>query len=148
MQVIFTQDTGSAKKDDMKKVKPGYLRYLLRYGKALPATEKLISQAEVRRAERIKALQASQAEAKELADSLKDLVVEFTEKADGEHLYGSVSEQSIADKLKEMNKLELKKDQVKMKEHIKTTGEHTVTLHLMEGVDVKVKVSVTAEESD
>ena len=140
MQVIFVQDTDAAKKDEIRNVKPGYFRHLMRYGSAVPATEKLLKEAEARKAEQLKVFKKSQEEAQKVAQSLKDLVIEFTEKADGEHLYGSVSEQSIIDKLKEVQKLVLNKDQVKMKEHIKTTGEHTICLHLMEGVDVNLKV--------
>jgi large subunit ribosomal protein L9 len=145
MQVIFTQDTDSAKKDEIRNVKPGYFRHLMRYGSAVPATEQLLKEAEARKAAQLKVFKKSQDSAKELAQTLKELVLEFTEKADGEHLYGSVSEQSIVDKLTEVQKLVVNKDQVKMKEHIKTTGEHVVVLHLIEGVDVNLKVLVSAK---
>jgi large subunit ribosomal protein L9 len=149
MKVIFTQDSGSAKVDDIKNVKDGYARYLVRYNKAEVSTSELEAAVAVRQKQKVKVLAEVKAQAQEVAKSLQKISLEFTEKADGEHLYGSINEASIAEKLAEVAKIEVKKDQVKMKEHIKTTGEHQVSVHLSEGVDAKIKVIVSStEETD
>jgi len=144
MQVIFTQNVGSAKTDDIKNVKSGYARYLLRYNYAVIATPELIAEAEKRQAEKIKVLAEVKAKAQEVANNLKDITLEFTEKAKEDHLYGSVNEVMIAEKLLEIAKIEVKKEQVKLKSHIKTTGEHKVTIHLAEEVNATVKIVITA----
>ena len=90
MKVIFTQDYSVSLIDDIKVVKPGYARFLLRYGKAVAATPNLVAEAKKREAEKIKRLEELKKEAMEIAKGLTGLVLEFTEKTDGENLYGSV----------------------------------------------------------
>ncbi len=148
MKVIFTVADGSSKVDDIKEVKDGYARHLIHFEKAMVATPELIEQAEVRAVERIKKLKEIQAKAKEVAREIesKGIVLEFTEKADGIHLYGSVTEVMIAEAFTKEAKVEIKKDQVRIGEHLKETGEHDIKIHLVDGVNVNIKVNVIASE--
>ena len=148
MKVIFTVADGSSKVDDIKEVKDGYARHLIHFEKAMVATPELIEKAELRAAERIKKLKEIQAKAKEVAKEIesKGIVLEFTEKADGIHLYGSITEIMIAEAFTKAAKVEIKKDQVRIGEHLKETGEHEVKIHLADGVNVNIKVNVIASE--
>ncbi|HPO06146.1 MAG TPA: 50S ribosomal protein L9 [Candidatus Gracilibacteria bacterium] len=143
MRLIFTANTGSAKIDDVRNVKDGYARYLLRYGFAIPASAELLALAEQRQQERIKLQAEVKAKAQEIVEQVKSLVLEFSAKAKGESLYGSISEKDIVAKLAELAKIEINKDQIKM-EHLKTTGEHEIELNLAEGVSTKLKVQISA----
>jgi large subunit ribosomal protein L9 len=146
MQVIFTENTGSARADDIKNVKPGYARYLLFYGKAVPASEDAVIEAKKRQEERVKKLAEIKKQAEEVALSLQGKTLSFTEKANEEGgLFGAINEQMIVDALLSKLKIEATKDQVKILEPIKTVGTHSFSLHLAEGVNVNISVEVTAE---
>ncbi len=132
---------------DLVKVRPGYARnYLLPQGKASLATPALVARAQKVQAERVKKLQEILAHAKELAEKLKGVTLTFKKKVRGDKLYGSIGAKDVVEALKESEKLEMPKDAIKLDHPIKTLGDHSVTLHLAEGVDVKVAVKVEAEE--
>ena len=127
-------------------VKGGYARnFLFPQDLASPATPALIKKAEKVQADRIKKLEEIIANAKETADKLSNTKLSFTMKAKEDKLYGSVAEKDIVEELKKAEKIEIEKDMVSMKEHIKTTGDHKVTLNLAEGVKVDIDVTVEAE---
>ncbi len=126
-------------------VKTGYARnFLFPQKLAEPATPALLKKAEQAYADRLKKLEEVIANAKETAKNLKDIRLVFSMKAKGEKLYGSIAEKDIVESLKKAHKVEIEKNMVKMKESIKTIGEHKVTLELAEGV--KTNIAVTVEE--
>ncbi len=128
-------------------VKDGYARnYLLPKRLADPATPSLLKRAEKVQSERVKKLEEIVANAKEMAEKLKDAELKFTKKTRGEKLYGSIGEKDIVEALADTYKIEVSREMVKMKEHIKTVGEHKVILVLAEGVEVKIKVTVEEEK--
>ena len=131
---------------DVVTVKDGYARnFLLPKKLADVATPKMIQLAEERMKERVKKMEELTATAKETAEKLAKAEISFKKKARGNKLYGSISEKDIADALKKEYKLEIDKEAVKMKEHLKEVGEHKVTLHLAEGVEAGIKVKIEAE---
>ena len=131
---------------DLVKVKSGYARnFLLPQKKAVPATSGMIAKAKKVQGERIKKLEELLGNAKALAEQLKEVTLKFTRKVRGEKLYGSIGAKDIVEALKESAKIELGKDTVKITNPIKTVGDHKVTLHLAEGVEVRLAVKVEAE---
>ncbi|MEI7962149.1 MAG: hypothetical protein WCI04_07475, partial [archaeon] len=93
MQVIFTANHGSSRIDDVRNVKPGYGRFLLRYGSASIATADMLAESAKRQESRQAQIAVEQADAKKLVIALEKYILEFTEKANAEgHLFGSVSE--------------------------------------------------------
>ena len=101
--------------------------------------------AEKRAEERLKEVDELVANANEMAEKLKGTVLTFKKKARGEKLYGSISEKDMIEALKKDHKVEIGKDMVKLKEPLKTLGEHKVILHLAEGVEIKIGIIIEAE---
>ena len=131
---------------DMVTVKDGYARNFLLPGKLADiATPKLIKVAEKKMEERVRQMKELIANAKETAEKLAKVEISFKKKARGNKLYGSISEKDIAEALKKEHKLEIDKDAIKMKDHLKEVGDHKVTIHLAEGVEVNIKVRIEAE---
>lgn len=131
---------------DVKDVKKGYaMNYLFPRQLAVPASAHMLKRAEKLQIERVKKMEEVKANAAEMANKMKDLVLNFKEKAKDEKLYGSIAEKDIAEALVDQHKMEIEKSMVKMEEHIKSLGEHRVKLHLAEGADVELKVVVEAE---
>ncbi|MDH5597062.1 MAG: 50S ribosomal protein L9 [Candidatus Peregrinibacteria bacterium] len=131
---------------DIVTVKDGYAQnFLLPNKMAEVATPARVKMAEKRMEERLKKLEEVIANAKETAEKLAEITLNFKKKAKGEKLYGSVSEKDIIEALASSHKLELSKEMVKMKDHLKELGEHKVKLHLAEGVEPTIKVIIEAE---
>jgi large subunit ribosomal protein L9 len=132
---------------DVVEVKPGFAQnFLFPQKMAIPATKADLRRAQILKSKRLEKLEAVIANAKAVADKLKDVVLTFTKKVRGEKLYGSISEKDIVEALAEQSKVEIQKDMVSMTEHIKALGEFKIKLHLAEGVEVPVKVVVKSEE--
>jgi len=147
MQVVLkTRVPKLGNEHDVVKVKSGFARnFLFPQKLAIPATEAEIRRAETLKAQRVEKVEALLENAKEIAEKLKTVVLTFKKKARGEKLYGSIKEKDIADALGEQAKVEVKKEMVKMDDHLKVLGEHTVKLQLTEDVEAKVKVVIEAE---
>jgi large subunit ribosomal protein L9 len=132
---------------DVVTVKDGYARnFLLPKKLADIATPKLIKVAEKRMEERVKKMEELVTSAKEVAEKLAKVELLFKKKARGTKLYGSITEKDIQAALKKEHKLEIEKDAIRMKEHLKELGDHKVTINLAEGVEAVLKVTIEAEE--
>lgn len=128
-------------------VKTGYARnFLFPQKLAEPATPSMLKKAEQAQSNRLKKLEEVIANAKETSKKLKDIKLTFSKKAKGDKLYGSIAEKDIIEALKKDQKIEIEKDMVKMKEHIKTIGEHKVSIELTEGVKVNITIIVKEEK--
>lgn len=147
MKVILRKPVANLGQEwDLVTVKTGYARnYLLPHKLADVATPALIKAAEKRAEERLKKTDELKANAAETAKKLAKITLTFKKKTRGEKLYGSIAEKDIAEALKKEHKLEVTKEMVHMKEHIKTVGEHKVTIHLTEGVEQKISIIIEAE---
>lgn len=132
---------------DIVTVKNGYARnFLLPKKLADIATPKRIELAEKRMEERVKKMKELVTSAQKTAEKLAKIELTFKKKAKGTKLYGSIAEKDILAALKKDHKLEIDKDAVRMKEHLKELGEHKVTIHLAEGVEAKIKIIIEEEK--
>ena len=147
MQVVLTKRVKTLGNENaVVNVKPGYFRnFLAPQNLAILATAATLKRAEGRKADMVQKVEDMLGNAKELADKLKGVTLTFTKKARGEKLYGSIAEKDIVEALAQQAKLEIGKDMVKMDEHLKDLGEHTVKLHLAEDTDAEVKVMIEKE---
>ena len=82
-------------------------------------------------------------EAKSIIEKIKNLNVEFSKEADEkDQLYVSISKKEILDQFKE-NEIVIHSDDIEMKNHIRTLGEHeiSVTPYLNITHTLKIKVN-------
>jgi large subunit ribosomal protein L9 len=132
---------------DVVNVKPGYARnYLIPTKLARRATEAAIKEFEGRRAELEKVAAAKLTAAQSLGEQLAGKTVRIAQKAgvDG-RLFGSVTNQDIAEALSKMG-LAIAKSQVRLPNGpLKTVGEHPVSVSPHGDVVAEVTVQVVAQ---
>lgn len=149
MKVILTEDLrGTGKKGEAVNVKDGYGRnYLIPRGFALPATESNLKRFE----NIVKRLQDKKGRTLKTAGDIKEqleeasLVIKKKAGADGK-LFGSVTHKDVADAVKEALNLDIDKKSVKIDEPIKSTGAHTLEIHLGQRTTALVKIEVEKKE--
>jgi len=150
MKVILNKDVPKlGYKADIVNVKEGYYRnYLLPRGLAEIATPGLIKMTEVRKQKMVVKKQQLLDNAKELIKKLKGLKLALKGKVSEKgKLYGAITENEVIEAIEKATNIRLEKEHLKM-EHIKETGDHTVTVHLGEGLEETIKVTVKAEKAD
>jgi len=147
MKVLLTKDVYKlGRAGDIKKVADGYGRNFLLPQKlavlatagALKQTDKIRSQAEIRRTEQ-------NSELKDLAAHINGVVLMFSAKAgDTGKLYGSITSQDIATAIQEKTRYEVKKQQIEM-QPIRTLGDFTAHVRLTMDLVPEVKIIVHRE---
>ena len=142
--ILKTKIEGLGSEADVVSVKPGYARnFLIPKDFAAPATlatKRQVEDLKRKRAEReADELNAAQ----ELAGKLGKLKLVFTlEAGEGqEKSFGSVTNQDIANKLKEAGH-EIDRKKIDLPKPIKDTGEHEVTIKLAPDVHATIHVTV------
>jgi len=147
MKVLLLKDVYKlGRAGDIKKVADGFGRnYLLPQGLALPATAGSIKLAASIGKKATEQRVVLNNELKGVADLLVDLTLDFSVKA-GEtgKLYGSVSSQMIAEKVKELKGLDLDRRQIAM-EPIRNVGEYKIPVHLTIDLIPEITVIVRRE---
>jgi len=146
MKVILLQNIkGIGQIGDIKDVNDGYGRnFLLPRKMAKAATAQSIKESELLKKKLKEVLEIEHKKALEIADKLKDVTLEVTEKANASgKLFAAVGRKEIAHKLKEVSGYDVAEDAIVIQEHaIKTTGEHMVLLELTDEVKPEIKVIV------
>ncbi len=145
-EAILLQDVdGVGSKGTVVDVSKGYLRnFLLPRKLAAPATKGLLAQAQLATASADKARREAIARAGEIAEQLNKTVLTLSEKAgeDG-RLFGSITNQDIADAIKAARGVDVDKRKVHLEEPIKNVGTYNVIVELGDGVTASVKTMVT-----
>jgi large subunit ribosomal protein L9 len=125
-------------------VSKGYLRnYLMPRKLAQPATKGALDEAR-RRSEAVdKATQALVAKATADAEVLSRTVLTISQQAgDDGRLFGSVTNQDIADAIEEARGIKVDKRRIHLDEPIKNVGTYVVVVDVAEGVTASVKTMV------
>ena len=148
MKVILLQDVkGKGKKGQMLEVSDGYARnFMLPRKLAMEATPDAINT--MRRNDKAAADKAARerAEAMETAKKLKELTLVVTARGGGAgRLFGSVTNQEIADALKAKTGIALDKRKIVISDPIKNVGTYTVTCKL--GYEISAPLTVKIEEA-
>ena len=132
---------------DIVKVKDGYARnFLIPGGRARRATEAAKAEFEARRAELEKQAAEKLAAAQAVGEKLNGQTIKLTQKAgvDG-RLFGSVTNQDIADELKKQG-YDVHKSQIRLPNGpIKVVSDNTVQIALHTDVASEITVSVYGE---
>jgi len=147
MKVILRKPIANLGQEwDLVNVKTGYARnYLLPQKLADIATPARIKAAETRAKERLRKVDELKANAEDTIRKLKKITLKFSKKTRGEKLYGSITEKDIVEALNKEHKLEVTKEMVKMKEHLKTLGDHKVMIHMTDDAQQAISVIIEAE---
>jgi large subunit ribosomal protein L9 len=134
---------------EVVKVADGYARnFLFPKGFAIQATDKNKKFIEKFKEEEEKRLAEELKMAEMILKQIEKTSLLFTRLADENgHLYGSVNEHDIVEKLKE-KELIIDKHNVKMEQHIKELGDHDVTIELKGDIKGTLKIKVEKEEKE
>ena len=147
MKVILLQDVkGKGKKGQMLEVSDGYARnYMLPRKIAVEATADAVNTMRMNDKAAAEKAAKERAEALEISKKLRDMTLVVTAKGGGAgKLFGSVTNQEIADALKAKTGITLDKRKIVISDPIKNVGTYTVQCKL--GYEVTAPLSVKIEE--
>lgn len=148
MKVILLQDVkGTGKKDQIVEASDGFARnYLIPRKMAREATAEALNAIEKSKSADKHREDVRRAEAETKARMLKGKVVQLSVRG-GENgkLYGTVTNDQIAQALKAQHGVEVDKRRIELEEPIKTAGQTLCTVRLTAGVSTRMLVNVTVE---
>jgi large subunit ribosomal protein L9 len=143
--ILKTRIEGLGAEADVVSVKNGYARnYLIPQGFALPATAASKRQIEELKKQRAQREADEMNAAQEFAGKLGKLNLQFTLSAGSgqEKVFGSVTAQDIADKIKEAG-FEVDRRKIDLPKGLKDLGEHAVPIKLHHEILAQVKVTIS-----
>lgn len=147
MKVILTQDVkGKGKKGQMIEVSDGYARnFMLPRKLAIEATADAVNTMRMNDKATQERIAREKAEAMDTAKRLRELTVVVKAKGGGAgRLFGSITNQEIADSLKNQAGIALDKRKIVIADPIKNVGTYTVTCKL--GYEITAPLTVKIEE--
>lgn len=145
MQIVLTQDVQHlGRKGDVKAVKAGYFRnFLAPRGKAIRASDKLLSQLLEQKRQRDQRKSDMLAKADEIVKKIEKMTVTFTQKATPKgKLYASINETKIQQQLEKALRFDLDKETIILPEHIKAVGEYEAIIQLTPTAKATLKIVV------
>ena len=148
MKVILLQDVkGKGKKGQLLEVSDGYARnYMLPRKIAIEATPDAINTMRINDKATQERIAKEKAEALELSKKLREMTLTVTAKGGGAgRLFGSVTNQEIADALKAQAGVALDKRKIVISDPIKSVGTYTVTCRL--GYEITAPLTVKIQEA-
>ena len=148
MKVILLQDVkGKGKKGQMIEISDGYARnFMLPKKIAIEATPDAINTMRMNDKAAAEKAAKERAEAMEISKKLRELTVTVTAKGGGAgKLFGSVTNQEIADALKAATGITLDKRKIVIADPIKNVGTYTVTCKL--GYEISAPLTVKIQEA-
>ena len=147
MKVILLQDVkGKGKKGQMLEVSDGYARnFMLPKKMAIEATTDAINTMRMNDKATQERIAKEKAEALALSKQLREMTLVVTAKGGGAgRLFGSVTNQEIADALAKASGIKLDKRKIVLSDPIKAVGTYTVTCKL--GYEINAPLTVKIEE--
>ena len=148
MKVILLQDVkGKGKKGQMIEISDGYARnYMLPRKIAIEATADAVNTMRMNDKATQERIAKEKAEAMETSKKLRELTVTVTAKGGGNgRLFGSITNQEIADALKASAGITLDKRKIVIADAIKNVGTYTVTCKL--GYEITAPLTVKIVEA-
>ena len=147
MKVILLQDVkGKGKKGQLLEISDGYARnFLLPRKLAVEATADAVNTKKMNDKAAAEKAAKERAEALEISHKLREMTLTVTAKGGGAgRLFGSVTNQEIADALKAKSGINLDKRKIVISDPIKSVGTYTVTCKL--GYEITAPLTVKIEE--
>ena len=148
MKVILLQDVkGKGKKGQMIEVSDGYARnYMLPRKIAMEATADAVNTMRMNDKAAAEKAARERAAAVEISKQLREMTLTVTAKGGGAgRLFGSVTNQEIADALKAKTGITLDKRKIVIADPIKNVGTYTVQCKL--GYEITAPLTVKIEEA-
>ena len=148
MKVILLQDVkGKGKKGQLLEISDGYARnFLLPRKLAVEATADAINTKNMNDKSAAEKAAKERAEAVEISKKLREMTLIVTAKGGGNgRLFGSVTNQEIADALKAKTGIALDKRKIVIADQIKNVGSYTVQCKL--GYEITAPLNVKIEEA-
>ena len=148
MKVILLQDVkGKGKKGQMLEVSDGYARnFMLPRKLAIEATPDAINTMKMNDKATAERIAREKAEALEVSKKLRAMTLVVKAKGGGAgRLFGSVTNQEIADALEKNGGIKLDKRKIVIADPIKAVGTYTVTCKL--GYEISAPLTVKIEEA-
>ena len=148
MKVILLQDVkGKGKKGQMLEVSDGYARnFMLPKKMAIEATPDAINTMRMNDKATQERIAREKAEAMEISGKLRNMTLTVTAKGGGNgRLFGSVTNQEIADALAKNSGIKLDKRKIVISDPIKNVGTYTVNCKL--GYEISAPLTVKIEEA-
>ncbi len=148
MKVILLQDVkGKGKKGQMLEVSDGYARnFMLPRKIAIEATPDAINTMRMNDKATQERIAREKAEALDISNKLREMTLTVTAKGGGAgRLFGSVTNQEIADALEKNSGIKLDKRKIVINDTIKSVGTYTVTCKL--GYEINAPLTVKIEEA-
>lgn len=148
MKVILLQDVkGKGKKGQMLEISDGYARnFLLPRKLAVEATADAVNTKKMNDKAAAEKAAKERAEALEISKQLREMTLVVTAKGGGAgRLFGSVTNQEIADALKLKSGIALDKRKIVISDPIKSVGTYTVQCKL--GYEITAPLTVKIEEA-
>ena len=148
MKVILLQDVkGKGKKGQMIEVSDGYARnYMLPRKIAVEATADAVNTMRMNDKAAAEKAARERAEALEISRKLREMTVTVTAKGGGAgRLFGSVTNQEIADALAKASGIKLDKRKIVLSDPIKSVGTYTVQCKL--GYEITAPLTVKIVEA-
>ena len=147
MKVILLQDVkGKGKKGQLLEVSDGYARnFMLPRKLAMEATPDAINTMRMNDKAAQERIAREKAEAMEISRKLRELTLVVKAKGGGNgRLFGSVTNQEIADSRAQASGIKLDKRKIVISDAIKNVGTYTVTCKL--GYEISAPLTVKIEE--
>ncbi len=147
MKVILLQDVkGKGKKGQMIEVSDGYARnFMLPKKMAMEATADAINTMRMNDKATQERIAREKAEALSIGKQLREMTVTVMAKGGGNgRLFGSITNQEIADALAKASGIKLDKRKIVISDPIKNVGTYTVTCKL--GYEISAPLTVKIEE--
>ena len=148
MKVILLQDVkGKGKKGQMIEVSDGYARnFMLPKKMAIEATPDAINTMKMNDKATQERIAREKAEAMDISKKLRAMTLVVKAKGGGAgRLFGSVTNQEIADALAKNSGIKLDKRKIVISDPIKAVGTYTVTCKL--GYEINAPLTVKIEEA-
>jgi large subunit ribosomal protein L9 len=148
-QAILTQDVENlGERGAVVDVSPGYLRnYLVPRKLAEPATRGSVEAARQRQESAERAQREAAERAEENAALLSKTVLTISQQAgDDGRLFGSVTNQDIADAIRDARGLRVDKRKIHLEEPIRNVGTYMVVVEVSDGVTATIKTMVVEQK--
>ena len=141
MKVIFIEDVkNQGKKGEIKELKDGYAKFLIKEGKVVQETKGSLKHLETENEKKKQEDIRLTEEAKKTKEKLEKEKISFTVKT-GEHdkVFGSISVKQIKEKLDKYN---LDKKQIIIKNPLVSLGFHEIEIDLYKDIKAKVRIEL------